>query len=89
RGQSPMLCQATKLKQVFANTAACVFGIDARFYLSSSSSPTNSSIGIPAASDRRRSEFHIQKLRDVLAVLDRSRTAQDMDLPGFRRIPAL
>ena len=27
---------------------------------------------------------HIQKLRDVLAVLDRSRTAQDMDLPGFR-----
>jgi proteic killer suppression protein len=27
---------------------------------------------------------HIDKLRDILAVLDRSRTAQDMDLPGFR-----
>ncbi|MGO9606196.1 MAG: type II toxin-antitoxin system RelE/ParE family toxin [Candidatus Binataceae bacterium] len=27
---------------------------------------------------------HIQKLRHVLAALDRSRTAQDMDLSGFR-----
>jgi toxin HigB-1 len=27
---------------------------------------------------------HIDKLRDILAVLDRSRTAQDIDLPGFR-----
>jgi len=27
---------------------------------------------------------HVEKLRDILAVLDRSRTAQDMDLPGFR-----
>ena len=27
---------------------------------------------------------HIGKLRDILAVLDRSRTAQDMDLPGFQ-----
>lgn len=27
---------------------------------------------------------HVDKLRDILAVLDRSRTAQDMDLPGLR-----
>jgi toxin HigB-1 len=27
---------------------------------------------------------HINKLRDILAVLDRSRSARDMDLPGFR-----
>jgi len=27
---------------------------------------------------------HIDKLRDILAVLDRSRTARDVDLPGFR-----
>lgn len=27
---------------------------------------------------------HVEKLRDILAVLDRSRTAQDMDLQGFR-----
>ena len=27
---------------------------------------------------------HIDKLRDILAVLDRSRTAQDVDLPGYR-----
>ncbi len=27
---------------------------------------------------------HLQKLRDILAVLDHSRTPQDMDLPGFR-----
>ena len=27
---------------------------------------------------------HVDKLRDILAVLDRSRTAQDTDLPGFR-----
>jgi len=27
---------------------------------------------------------HIGKLRDILAVLDRSRTVQDMDLPGFQ-----
>ncbi len=27
---------------------------------------------------------HVEKLSDILAVLDRSRTAQDMDLPGFR-----
>lgn len=27
---------------------------------------------------------HVDKLRDILGVLDRSRTAQDMDLPGLR-----
>ena len=27
---------------------------------------------------------HIGKLRDILAVLDRSRTAKDVDLPGYR-----
>ncbi len=27
---------------------------------------------------------HLEKLRDILAVLDRSRTPEDMDLPGFR-----
>jgi len=27
---------------------------------------------------------HIYKLRDIFAALDRSRAAQDMDLPGFR-----
>jgi len=33
---------------------------------------------------KRVAPDHVQKLRDILAVLDRSRTAQDMDLPGFR-----
>jgi proteic killer suppression protein len=27
---------------------------------------------------------HIDRLRDILAVLDRSRSAMDMNLPGFR-----
>jgi toxin HigB-1 len=27
---------------------------------------------------------HIDKLRDIFAALDRSRTARDLDLPGFR-----
>ena len=30
---------------------------------------------------------HVQKLRDVLAVLDRSRRPQDVDIPGFRLHP--
>ena len=30
---------------------------------------------------------HVEKLRDILAVLDRSRTASDVDLPGFRLHP--
>ena len=33
---------------------------------------------------KRVAPEHAEKLRDILAVLDRSRTAQDMDLPGFR-----
>ena len=27
---------------------------------------------------------HVEKLRDILSTLDRSRTHQDMDLPGYR-----
>ena len=30
---------------------------------------------------------HIRKLTRILAVLDQSRTPQDMDLPGFRLHP--
>ena len=30
---------------------------------------------------------HLDKLRDILAILDRSRRPQDMDLPGFRLHP--
>ena len=33
---------------------------------------------------RRVKPEHLQKLRDILAVLDRSRGPGDMDLPGFR-----
>ena len=33
---------------------------------------------------RRVAPEHVQKLRDVLAALDRSRRLADMDLPGFR-----
>jgi proteic killer suppression protein len=33
---------------------------------------------------RRVAPEHVAKLRDILAVLDRSRMAKDMDLPGFR-----
>ena len=33
---------------------------------------------------RRVPPEHVEKLRDILAALDQSRTAQDMDLPGFR-----
>jgi toxin HigB-1 len=32
----------------------------------------------------RAAPGHIDKLRDILAVLDRSRSPRDMDLPGFR-----
>jgi proteic killer suppression protein len=34
--------------------------------------------------ERRVAPEHVQKLRDILAVLDRSRTPEDMNLPGFR-----
>ncbi|HEX3537759.1 MAG TPA: type II toxin-antitoxin system RelE/ParE family toxin [Stellaceae bacterium] len=33
---------------------------------------------------RRGAPEHVQKLRDILAVLDRSRMPEDMNLPGFR-----
>lgn len=33
---------------------------------------------------RRVATEHINKLRDILAALDRSRTPQGMDLPGFQ-----
>ena len=36
---------------------------------------------------RRVAPEHVQKLRDVLAVLDRSRRPQDVDIPGFRLHP--
>lgn len=36
---------------------------------------------------RRVAPEHIQKLRDILAVLDRSRRVRDVDLPGFRLHP--
>ena len=36
---------------------------------------------------RRVAPEHIQKLRDILAVLDRSRRPQDIDIPGFRLHP--
>ncbi|MBV8537028.1 MAG: type II toxin-antitoxin system RelE/ParE family toxin [Alphaproteobacteria bacterium] len=40
-----------------------------------------------AKTARRVAPAHIDKLRDILAVLDRSRTPQDMDLAGFRFHP--
>ena len=33
---------------------------------------------------RRVAPEHVEKLRDILAALDQSRRAEDMDLPGFR-----
>ena len=36
---------------------------------------------------RRVAPEHIQKLRDILAVLDRSRRPRDVDIPGFRLHP--
>ena len=36
---------------------------------------------------KRVSPQHILRLRDVLAVLDRARKPDDMDLPGFRLHP--
>lgn len=33
---------------------------------------------------RRVAPDHVGKLRDILAVLDQSRGAEDMNLPGFR-----
>jgi proteic killer suppression protein len=36
---------------------------------------------------RRVAPEHVERLRDILAVLDRSRGPQDMNLPGFRLHP--
>ena len=36
---------------------------------------------------RRVAPEHVRKLMDILAVLDRSRGPDDMDLPGFRLQP--
>ena len=36
---------------------------------------------------RRVAPEHVEKLRDILALLDQSRSASDMDLPGFRLHP--
>jgi proteic killer suppression protein len=36
---------------------------------------------------RRLASEHIEKLRDILALLDRSRGPADMNLPGFRLHP--
>jgi proteic killer suppression protein len=36
---------------------------------------------------RRVAPEHVRKLLDILAVLDRSRGPDDMDLPGFRLHP--
>lgn len=36
---------------------------------------------------RRVASEHVQKLRDILAVLDRSRGPEDVNLPGFRLHP--
>ena len=34
--------------------------------------------------ERRVAPAHVEKLRDILAVLDLSRGPEDMNLPGFR-----
>ena len=36
---------------------------------------------------RRVAPGHVEKLRDILAVLDRSRRPQDVNIPGFRLHP--
>jgi proteic killer suppression protein len=38
-------------------------------------------------SEKRVASQHISRLRDILAVLDRSRKPDDMALPGFRLHP--
>jgi toxin HigB-1 len=37
--------------------------------------------------EKRVAPEHVEKLRDILAVLDRSRAPEDMDLPGFHLHP--
>ena len=36
---------------------------------------------------KRVASEHVEKLRDILAMLDRSKGPDDMDLPGFRLHP--
>ena len=36
---------------------------------------------------RRIAPEHLQRVRDILAVLDRSRASDDMNIPGFRLHP--
>ena len=36
---------------------------------------------------KRVASEHVEKLKDILAVLDRSKGPDDMDLPGFRLHP--
>ena len=36
---------------------------------------------------RRVTSHHVEKLRDILAQLDQSRTPDDMDIPGYRLHP--
>lgn len=47
--------------------------------------------GLKALYDGRTARWvapeHVQKLRDILAVLDRSRRPRDVDIPGFRLHP--
>lgn len=38
-------------------------------------------------SEKRIASHHVAKLRDILAVLDRSKKPDDMNLPGFRLHP--
>jgi proteic killer suppression protein len=38
-------------------------------------------------SERRVATDHVERLRDILAVLDRSRRSDDVNLPGFRLHP--
>jgi toxin HigB-1 len=38
---------------------------------------------------KRVAPQHVNKLRDILAVLDRSPIPRDMDLPGFRLHPLM
>jgi toxin HigB-1 len=37
--------------------------------------------------DERVAPEHVEKLRDILALLDRSHRPSDMDIPGFRLHP--
>lgn len=51
------------------------------------SSPRSAGTVRKGRTEKRVSAQHIVRLRDILAVLDRSRTPEDMNLPGFRLHP--